>query len=137
MYIIILVLGFTFVCGYYIYKVPKEEIVTKEEELAEVDLNVYSEIENILSQEALATNVREAGSEEDTETDTTYIGKIYNSYSLENVTTDLCGVNNSILGNECSFKTSLELQSLYVTLGNSFKEDKNNINNGYPILQWQ
>ena len=59
LYIIILVLGFTFVCGYYIYKVPKEEIVTKEEELAEVDLNVYSEIENILSQEALATNVRE------------------------------------------------------------------------------
>lgn len=72
-----------------------------------------------------------------TEDDRTYIGKIYNSYSLENVTTDLCGVNNSILGNECSFKTSLELQSLYVTLGNSFKEDKNNINNGYPILQWQ
>ena len=59
LYIIILVLGFTFVCGYYIYKVPKEEIVTKEEELAEVDLNVQSEIENILRQEALATNVRE------------------------------------------------------------------------------
>ncbi len=69
--------------------------------------------------------------------DVTLFGKIYNSYSLENVSANLCGVNTSIMGNECSFKTSSELENLYVTLGNSFKEDTNNINNRYPILYWQ
>ena len=69
--------------------------------------------------------------------DTTYIGKIYNCYSLEGVTEKLIGNNNSIMGDECSFKTNLELQNLYTTLGEGFKEDINNINNGYPILAWQ
>ena len=41
------------------------------------------------------------------------------------------------MGNECSFKTDIELKKLYNVLGKSFKEDTNNINNGYPILQWQ
>ena len=66
-----------------------------------------------------------------------YIGKIYNSYSLEGVVDKLIGSNNSIMGNECSFKTGIELKKLYNVLGKSFKEDTNNINNGYPILQWQ
>lgn len=59
LYIAVLVLGFAFVCGYYIYKIPKKETVTQEEEIAKVDFNAYNEINNILSQEALATDVRE------------------------------------------------------------------------------
>lgn len=67
----------------------------------------------------------------------TYNGKVYNSYSLEGVAEKLIGTNNSIIGNECSLKTNSELQNLYTTLGDSFKIDKNTINKGYPILQWQ
>ena len=32
---------------------------------------------------------------------------------------------------------SEQLKNLATTLGTSFKEDTNNINNGYPILIWQ
>ena len=34
-------------------------------------------------------------------------------------------------------KTSDELKKCYELLGNAFKEDVNNINNGYPLLSWQ
>ena len=34
-------------------------------------------------------------------------------------------------------KTSTELKSLASTLGTKFKDDKNNINDGYPILFYQ
>lgn len=34
-------------------------------------------------------------------------------------------------------KTSDELKKCYELLGSAFKEDTNNINNGYPILDWQ
>mgnify|MGYP005769989859 CR=1 FL=1 len=69
--------------------------------------------------------------------DTTYIGEINNSYSLEGVALNLYGTNDSIIGEECSFKTSSELQGLYTILGSAFIEDDENINNGYPILIWQ
>lgn len=71
------------------------------------------------------------------ENDTTYIGKTYNSYSLKGVAINLFGTNNSLIGEECSFKNSTELQSLYTILGSAFEKDTENINNGYPILQWQ
>lgn len=64
-------------------------------------------------------------------------GEIYNSYSLEGISEKLYGGNSSVIGEECSLKTNSELQNLYTTLGDSFKEDKNNKNNGYPILEWQ
>ena len=64
-------------------------------------------------------------------------GSIENSYSLEGVSESLCGINDSTIGVECSFKTSIELQQLYGTLGEEFKEDINNINNKYPVLIWQ
>ena len=67
----------------------------------------------------------------------TYIGKTTNCYSLEGVASKLFGVNSSIVGSECSFKTSDELKKLYEVLGNDFKEDIEGINNGYPILEWQ
>lgn len=59
LYIAVLVLGFAFVCGYYIYKIPKKETIIQEEQLAKQDFNVYNEMNNVLSQEVLATNVRE------------------------------------------------------------------------------
>ena len=34
-------------------------------------------------------------------------------------------------------KTPDELKKLYETLGTAFKKDEKNINNGYPILNWQ
>ena len=64
-------------------------------------------------------------------------GKIVNCYSLEGVATNLYGVNEATIGSECSFKTSDELKSLYEVLGNAFKEDTENKNNGYPILSWE
>ena len=70
-------------------------------------------------------------------TNTTYIGETHNCYSLEGITSKLFGENNSIIGEECSFKSSNELKSLYKVLGSDFKEDINNINNNYPILEWQ
>ena len=59
LYIIMLVLGFAFACGYYIYKIPKEETEIQEGQVSIIDLNMYNEVDNILSQEALETNVRE------------------------------------------------------------------------------
>lgn len=40
----------------------------------------------------------------------------------------------SFVGN---VKTSEELKQLYTTLGDAYKEDTQNINNGYPIFSWQ
>ena len=64
-------------------------------------------------------------------------GKVYNTYSLEGVTMKLYGVNDSTISEECSFKSSSELKEMHSILGNAFENDKNNENNGYPILQWQ
>ena len=63
---------------------------------------------------------------------------IKNAYSLEGVCDNLYGYNGtgSII-EESSIKTSDEVKSLFSILGNVFKEDVNNINNGYPILNWQ
>ena len=65
-------------------------------------------------------------------------GYVRNSYSLDINNINIIGLNNNThLGEECSLKTSTELKQLYNILGESFKEDTNSINNGYPILQWQ
>ena len=60
-------------------------------------------------------------------------GKVLNSYYLENIVTT--GKENSVEG--VCIKTSNELKGLSTILGNAFKADDNNINNGYPILKWQ
>lgn len=59
-------------------------------------------------------------------------GLIKTVYSLENI----YGVNNGTI-EQSSVKTSEELKQLASTLGDSFKNDIHNINNGYPILNWQ
>lgn len=63
--------------------------------------------------------------------------KITNTFYLD--TTSDRGVYDYINGTTSNdgIKTSAELKSLATTLGTSFKEDTNNINNGYPILIWQ
>ena len=71
------------------------------------------------------------------EANVTYIGKANNCYSLDGVANNLYGANNSIIGSECSFKTSDELKGLSNVSGNKFKEDAEGINDGYPILYWQ
>lgn len=60
-------------------------------------------------------------------------GKIENSYYLENKVNGENGIE--YIGTEV--KTSEEIEEIYTTLGNSFKEDVDNINNGYPIFTWQ
>lgn len=63
---------------------------------------------------------------------------IRNTYSLKGVCNNIYGYNgNGSVIEQSSIKTSDELKSLFPTLGNSFKEDISNINNGYPILNWQ
>ena len=57
---------------------------------------------------------------------------IKNVYSLENI----YGRNDATI-EQSSVKTSEELKQLASTLGDSFKNDIHNINNGYPILNWQ
>ena len=61
------------------------------------------------------------------------MGDIKNNYFLQNTVNDGNGLD--IEGVET--KNEEELKKIYTVLGNDFKEDTNNINNGYPILQWQ
>ena len=57
-----------------------------------------------------------------------------NNYYLENT---INGADDKYPIEECELKTSQEMKELYTMLGKSYKEDTNNVNNGYPILQWQ
>ena len=59
---------------------------------------------------------------------------VSNCYFLENTVNGGNG-NSTIDGVE--IKSSEELKKLSKTLGSAFKEDSNNINEGYPILSWQ
>ena len=61
------------------------------------------------------------------------MGDIKNNYFLESTVNGGNGLD--IEGVET--KNEEELKKIYTVLGNDFKEDTNNINNGYPILQWQ
>ena len=44
---------------------------------------------------------------------------------------------SKLTGNEAVLVTEEELKNLEVTLGDMYKKDIDNINNGYPILDWQ
>ena len=57
-----------------------------------------------------------------------------NNYYLENTVN---GSNDIYPQEECKVKNSQEMKELYSTLGEAFKKDTANINNGYPILKWQ
>ena len=61
-------------------------------------------------------------------------GKVENAYYLEGTVN---GVNDSEKQGGVVEITSNELKNLAITLGEAFKQDTNNINQGYPILAWQ
>lgn len=61
-------------------------------------------------------------------------GIVVNSFYLEN---SVNGSNDNILNEDSSYISSNEIKQAFNLLGESFKEDTNNINNRYPILQWQ
>ena len=58
---------------------------------------------------------------------------ILNCYYLIN---SVNGGNGTIVAG-CEFKSEEEMKNIAKILGNAFKEDIKNINNGYPILNWQ
>ena len=60
-------------------------------------------------------------------------GKIENCYYLENTVNN---TNGNILPGT-TVKTNNEIKNIYTLLGNAFKQDTNNKNNGYPILSWE
>ena len=60
-------------------------------------------------------------------------GEIENSYYIENT---INGSSGYILEGATAI-SSEELKNIYTVLGEAFKQDINNINNGYPILTWQ
>lgn len=59
-------------------------------------------------------------------------GILENNYSLENTVNG----SNGYITSGISIKNNDDLKN-YKLLGNSYKEDSNNTNNGYPIFTWQ
>ena len=60
--------------------------------------------------------------------------KIENNYFLENTVN---GGNGSNVFDGTESKTDIEMKEIHNLLGEAFKEDTENINNGYPILYWE
>ena len=64
-----------------------------------------------------------------------------NNQCINNYWLDTCGASygiNELSSNEgAESKTESELKGLASILSDKYTEDKNNINNGYPILKWQ
>lgn len=60
-------------------------------------------------------------------------------YALEGTCAQLVGEKNENAKDFTAFKTSDELKSdaMLTTLGDAFKKDAGNVNNGYPVLVWQ
>ena len=60
-------------------------------------------------------------------------------YALEGICAQLVGQKSENAKDATAFKTAAELKSdaMLTTLGDAFKKDAGNINNGYPVLVWQ
>lgn len=66
--------------------------------------------------------------------------RTYEVYALEGVCDKLVGEKSTGTDKDATaFKTAAELKSdaMLTTLGDAFKKDAGNINNGYPVLVWQ
>ena len=61
-------------------------------------------------------------------------GTIINSYYSEN---SVNGNNGNNIFEGTTAISDNQLKIIYTSLGSTFKEDSNKINNGYPILSWQ
>ena len=68
---------------------------------------------------------------------TTY--RDFQVYALEGTCAQLVGEKNENAKDTTAFKTAAELKSdaMLTTLGDAFKKDAGNVNNGYPVLVWQ
>jgi len=65
-------------------------------------------------------------------------GTLTNSYSLKNAQLNGIGLNYGGIATEpTKLNTVAEMPTVLEIVGNGFKADTNNINNGYPILSWQ
>ena len=62
------------------------------------------------------------------------VGEIYNCFYLENTVNNS---NDKINREGVLYVTEDELKRISVNIGEAFVKDLENINNGYPILQWQ
>lgn len=60
-------------------------------------------------------------------------------YALEGTCAQLVGQKSENAKDATAFKTAAELKAdaMLTTLGDAFKKDAGNINNGYPVLVWQ
>lgn len=60
-------------------------------------------------------------------------------YALEGTCAQLVGQKSENAKDATAFKTSAELKAdaMLTTLGDAFKKDAGNVNNGYPVLVWQ
>lgn len=68
---------------------------------------------------------------------TTY--RDFQVYALEGICAQLVGQKSENAKDTTAFKTAAELKSdaMLTKLGDAFKKDAGNINNGYPVLVWQ
>lgn len=68
---------------------------------------------------------------------TTY--RDFQVYALEGTCAQLVGQKSENAKDATAFKTAAELKSdaMLTTLGDAFKKDAGNVNNGYPVLVWQ
>ena len=68
---------------------------------------------------------------------TTY--RDFQVYALEGICAQLVGQKSENAKDATAFKTAAELKSdaMLTKLGDAFKKDAGNINNGYPVLVWQ
>ncbi len=68
---------------------------------------------------------------------TTY--RDFKVYALEGTCAQLVGQKSENAKDATAFKTAAELKSdaMLTTLGDAFKKDAGNVNNGYPVLVWQ
>jgi len=64
-------------------------------------------------------------------------GTLSNSYALTNAQLNGIGKNWSSTPEPTKVNTVAEMPTILEIVGNGFKADTNNINNGYPILSWQ
>ena len=64
-------------------------------------------------------------------------GTLSNSYALTNAQLNGIGKNWSSTPEPTKVNTVAEMPTVLEIVGNGFKADTNNINNGYPILSWQ
>ena len=64
--------------------------------------------------------------------------KVSNCYWLEGTDDAMfSGKNATITGTDTAASTSDALKALYTALGDGFKKDAGNVNQGYPVLKWQ